>query len=60
MEKTWFRPQWKITSWFIAPMEKEWFCERLFFEVIITMVKDKKKYIINDTVSIEISFMDYT
>ena len=27
---------------FIAPMEKAWFYEKLFFEVVIVMVKDKK------------------
>ena len=27
---------------FTAPMEKKWFYERLFFGVLITMVKDKK------------------
>ena len=29
---------------FTALMEKKWFYERLFFGVLITMVKDKKKY----------------
>ena len=29
-------------TWFIAPVEKTWFCEKLFFEVVIVMVKDKK------------------
>ena len=32
MEKTWLK----------APMEEAWFCKRLFFEVVIFMVKDKK------------------
>ena len=27
---------------FIAPIEKAWFYEKLFFEVVIVMVKDKK------------------
>ena len=40
MEKAW--PQLNMPSWFIAPMEKAWFYERLFFEVVIVMVKDKK------------------
>ena len=49
MEKTWFMApmektlwsQWNLPSWSIAPMEKAWLCERLFFEVVIIMVKDK-------------------
>ena len=28
--------------WFTAPMEKAWFYERWFFDVVIVMVKDKK------------------
>ena len=45
MEKAWFMvpalwPRWDIPSWFIAPMEKAWFYERLFFEVVIVMIKD--------------------
>ena len=37
----------KCTSWFIAPIEKAWFYERLFIEVVMVkdknaMVKDKK------------------
>ena len=35
-------PQWNVTSWFIAPMAKAWFYERLFFEVVVFMVKHKK------------------
>ena len=36
----------EYTSWFIAPMEKTWFYERFFIEVVIVkdknfMVKDK-------------------
>ena len=58
MEKVWYRPQWNIPSWFIAHMEKAWFYERLFFEVVIVMIKIKK-YIINDKISIKISFMGY-
>ena len=56
MEKAWFMapieysprvekalwPQWNIASRFIAPMEKAWFHERLYFEGVIVMVKDKK------------------
>ena len=41
MEKTLW-PQLNIPSWLIAPMEKAWFYERLIFEVVIIMVKDKK------------------
>ena len=51
-------PQWNTPSWFIAPMEKAWFYERLFFEVVIVMMKDKK-YNMKYTVSIKISFMHY-
>ena len=39
-------------------MEKTWFYKRLFFEVVIVMIKDKK-YSIKDTMSIKISFMHY-
>ena len=55
MEKTWFMAQWNInpmakalrTQWntpsqFIALLEKAWISERLFFEAVIVMVKDKK------------------
>ena len=55
MEKTWLMvqmeyspngkgiwPQGNIVSWFIAPMEKAWFYKRLFFDVVIVMVKEKK------------------
>ena len=52
------RPQWNIPSWVIAQTEQVWFNERLFFEVVIVMVKVKKHYtIINDTTSIKISFI---
>ena len=44
--------QWNISSRFIAPIEKTWFYERLFFEVLIVMVKE---YSIKDTMSIKIS-----
>ena len=40
-------------------MEKAWFYEILFFQVIIVMVKDKNRYIIKDTTSIKISFTYY-
>ena len=36
---------------------KAWFYERLFFQMIIIMAKDKKRYSIADTISIKISFM---
>ena len=49
-------PQWNIPSWVIAQTEKAWFYERLLFEVVIAMVKAKET-LINDTVSIKISFM---
>ena len=58
-EKAWFRPQRNIPLWFIAYMDKAWFYQRLFFEEEIVMVKIIKKYIINDTILIKISFMDY-
>ena len=48
-----------MSSWFTAPMEKAWFHVRLFFEEIIVMVKDKKKYSIKDTMLIKLSFMHY-
>ena len=42
VEKPWFRPQWNISSWFIAPMEKAWLYKRLFFEMVMVTVKDIK------------------
>ena len=36
--------RWNIPSWFIAPMEKAWFYKRFFFEAVMFMVKDKRKY----------------
>ena len=51
-------PQRNITLWVIAPMEKAWFYKRLFFEVAIAMVKEKK-YSIKYTTSVKISFMHY-
>ena len=38
-------------------MEKAWFYEILFFQVVIVMVKDIKRCTIKDTLSIKISFM---
>ena len=49
--------QWNIYRWLIAPMEKAWFYEGFFFEVVMVMLKDKN--IIKDTMSIQISFMYY-
>ena len=37
-------------------MEKAWFCETLFFQVVIVMVKDKKRCTIKDTMSIKVLF----
>ena len=67
MEKAWFMalmekelwPQWNIPSYFIAPMEKVWFSEILFFQVVIVMVKDKKRFTIKDTMTIKTSFVHY-
>ena len=42
MEEPWFRAQWNIPSWSIAPMEKAWFYKRLFFEMVMVTVKDIK------------------
>ena len=39
-------------------MEKTIYYERILFEMVIVIVKDKK-YSINDTISIKISFMHY-
>ena len=33
-----------VPPWFIAPMEKVWFYERFFFEVVMVKVRDKRKY----------------
>ena len=38
--------------------EKVWFCESLFSEMVIVIIKDKK-YCIKDAVSIKISSMHY-
>ena len=40
-------------------MEKAWFYEILFFQVVIVILKDKKRCTIKDTMSIKISFMHY-
>ena len=43
----------------ITPMKKARFYEGFFFEVAMVMLKDKRKYIIKDTMSINISFIHY-
>ena len=40
-------------------MEKAWFYETLFSQVVIVMVKDKKRCTIKDTMSIKVSFIHY-
>ena len=40
-------------------MEKAWFYEILFFQVVIVILKDKKRCTIKDTMSFKISFMHY-
>ena len=53
------QPQWKIPSWFTAPMEKaQWLYKKLFFEVVIVMAKDNKTQH-KIAMSIKISFMHY-
>ena len=42
-----------------SPMEEVWFYEILFFQVVIVMVKDKKRCIVKDAMSIKTSFMHY-
>ena len=37
-------------------MEKVRFYEGLFFEVVMLMLKDKKKYIIKETMSIKVNY----
>ena len=32
-------PKWNKSPWFKAPMEKAWFYERLFFEMVIAWLK---------------------
>ena len=41
------------------PIEKAWFYEILFSQVVIVMVKDKKRCTIKDTMSIKVSFIHY-
>ena len=51
--------QWKIIPWFIAPaMEKVWFHEKLLFEVVMVMTRDKICGMKN-IIPIKISFMHY-
>ena len=40
------QPQWKsiMVPMEYSPMEEAWFYIRLFFEVVMVMVKDKRKY----------------
>ena len=52
-------PIWSVSSQFIALMEKAWFYETLFFEVITVIVKDEKMQYKIYTISIKISFMHY-
>ena len=40
-------------------MEKAWFYDIFFFQLIIVMVKDKKRCTTKDTMSIKITFMHY-
>ena len=56
MEKV-LRCQWNISSWLIAPRVKTWFYKRFFSEVVMVMVKDKRKYNKKISISIKISFM---
>ena len=39
--------QWSIIPLFLDPVEKTWFYEKLFFELAIVMVKDKKNTVLN-------------
>ena len=67
MEKAWSMapmdkelwPQWNIPSQFMNPMEKVSFYEILFFQMVIVMVKYKKRCAIKDKMSIKISFIRY-
>ena len=43
----------------ITSMKKAQFYEGFFFEVSMVMLKHKRKYIIKDTMSINISFIHY-
>ena len=40
-------------------MEKAWFYEKMFFQVVIVKVKEKKRCPIKDTMLVKISFMHY-
>ena len=42
-----------------SPVEKVWFYEILFLQVVIVIVKDKKRCIIKDAMSIKTTFMHY-
>ena len=60
------QPQWKrhygtsgIYRKFNSPNEKGTILFFFFFEVVMVMLKDKRKYIIKDTMSINISFIHY-
>ena len=57
MEKALWR-EWNIPPLFIAAMETAWFYERLFFKVVMALVKEEKLQYKN-TISIKISFMHY-
>ena len=51
--------QWNIIPWFIAlAMEKVWFHEKLLFEVVMVMIRDKICSM-KDIMPIKISFMHY-
>ena len=52
-------PQWNMPSWFTVSVEKVWFYEILFFQVVILMVKNKKRCAIRDTMSIKINVMHH-
>ena len=39
-----------------SPMEEVWYYELLFFQVVIVMVKDKKRCIVKDAVLIKTRF----
>ena len=58
MEKTLWH-QGNISPSLIAPMEKTWFYEGFFLEVVMVMLKDQKKCIMKDTTPVKISFMHY-
>ena len=46
----------KHVEFLIVPMEDTWFYQRLLFEMVIVIVKDKTQYI-KDTLSLKISFI---